>query len=256
MNPKLDFNTLAYSQNDITDWEKYYQNEHPYAKALRSAPPQQPRQQPQQPRSYQQMYEQQQGQQQQQAGQQNAQQGDGLANKIMVLYVNPNDVASQEAHRIASPYPEILIQDARQVYPRPQWLDGTPTGVAVASRRVYKGERVLVFLKAYVYHLKLQGGAQDSVVLAPSVGYTTGGNFNSVALEGASGSVPVGAVATKADVGEVPQSVEDTSHRYMGQGKVSDADINAYMSRRNESRPPPNVQYTRSEVDPSILLTM
>lgn len=242
----------------IGQWEQFYEQEHPYAKLLRQqqqggggnqggsgslgstmgmsmgGTPGMPGQSGR-PRSYYEQYQQSQGGGMSGGGMANgsaADPNDPLANKVMVLYYgrNPQDQASQQALQIVEEFKEILAQDAHQVYPRPAWLRGTPTVVVVRSKKIYTGQQALVLLQAYTYHQKLQGGAQRDVVINPSVGHSTGGNY-SMPFEDNGSLVPVGASNTSGNVSEV-QETEDDTYRYLKEGRVDQSDLEAYMQRR------------------------
>ena len=62
-----------------------------------------------------------------------------LEKKVMVLYIIPGDQISMQAYQMVVDYPEILVQDARAINPRPTWLTRVPTVVMVTNKMVYDG---------------------------------------------------------------------------------------------------------------------
>ena len=217
------------------------------------------------------------GQQQQQSGQQyymngirprdsgnsggggGAQQGGPLEKKVMVLYVQPGDPVSMQAYQMVVDYPEILVQNASQINPRPAWLTGVPTAVRVEDRSVFVGPQAFQILAMYINRLKAMSGAQDNMVVPTldnmrAFSVADKNLHGRAAIEERTTDVPVGQTAHAMSVGRVNfQSGEDM--RYYQQGKVSEGDVAAYTALRGQQRQRP-VQWMPSVLEDGSMVNM
>lgn len=187
---------------------------------------------------------------------------DPLANKIMVLYVLPRDPASQNALQlIQGDFPEILIQDASQIYPRPNWLQGVPTIIVVSDKSVHAGPQALYILNNYVQASRSRGGAQSNMVVPTlnpdqfSPVANGPSHENPFVEEKQVSDTPVGTSVRKGmAVGTLDYSSEQDA-RYFQSTKVNETDVTNYMAMRNQPRQRP-VNWRPSVLDNGEMVSM
>ncbi len=184
-----------------------------------------------------------------------------LDKKIMVLYVKPGDPVSMQAWQMVADYPEILVQDASQIQPRPPWLTGVPTVVQISDRRVFAGPEAFRTLSVYINNLKVASGAQSSMVV-PTVDNNKGFavadksvHYLAAADERRVAEVPVGQGNHHAmSVGQINFATEEDM-RYYQSGKVSEQEVSSYAALRTQQRSRP-VQWKPSVLEDGTMVTM
>lgn len=183
---------------------------------------------------------------------------DALKNKIMILYIKPHDgpdSPSTKAWVLVSKYPEILVQDALQVHPRPAWLVGVPTIFSLRTQQIFHGNQALAILQAYDYQQQVQSGAQSNMILTTSMGNHMPTDYQQPFAADKFG-IPVGSTSgnvTSAGNFETLSPVSD--ERYLSQGKLEEKDLAAYEQRRKQSRKPVT-RYQPSVLGNGELVTM
>jgi len=185
-----------------------------------------------------------------------------LDKKVMVLYVVPGEKVSMQAWQMVVDYPEVLVQDARQITPRPQWLAGVPTVVMVGTKTVYEGPKAFQAIASYVQNLKAMSGPQSEMVVPtvdPNSGFAVAGrdvHYKACAEERRTAAVPVGTTTrTAMTVGQVSFAQEDDPRYYSTQKGVSETELNNYISMREQKRQHP-VQYRPSVLENGEFVTM
>jgi len=192
---------------------------------------------------------------------QNQQANGPLDKKVMVLYVQPGEPISMQAYQMVVDYPEILIQDANKIIPRPPWLTGVPTVVRVQDRAVFPGPMAFQVLQMYINNLRIMNGAQTDMVV-PTVNSNKcfavadkSVHHLAAADEKRVADVPVGQGNHHAlAVGQVNFTTEEDT-RYFQQGKVNEQDVSSYAARRLQHRQHP-VQWKPSVLEDGQLVTM
>jgi hypothetical protein len=188
-------------------------------------------------------------------------QGDPMANKTFVLYIKPGDPVSQTIWQMVVDYPEILVQDATQIHPRPAWLSGVPTAVRLSDKRVFPGPDAFSVLKFYLDNLRVMSGAQKDMVINTvdsnkafavadiSVHHLAAADERRVA------AVPVGQSNRHAMSAGLVSFATDDDPRYYQSGKVSESDVSAYAAQRSQIRSRP-MQWKQSLLENGELVNL
>lgn len=191
---------------------------------------------------------------------QQSQSGGPLANKVMVLYIKPGDPVSMQAWQMVVDYPEVLVQDATQIHPRPPWLDGVPTVVRVSDKMVFAGPQAFQVIAMYINNIKSMAGAQSQMVVPtmdPMKAFAVADKkyHGMAAIEERTVDVPLGQTTTHGmSVGKVNFATDDDP-RYYQTGKVSEQDVNQYNAMREQKRQRP-VQWTPSLLEDGTMVSM
>jgi hypothetical protein len=143
------------------------------------------------------------------------------------LFVIPDDQACLEALALGRQYSNLVVKNAKDIHPKPDWLIGVPS--LIYGSKLYTGSQVLVFLKS-----ENQSDNPESVLdLA----------FTSLDDTKESVIVPQGSSSTigNAILGDfnIPPPVA-TDTRYSSTTKISDQLLTEYMNRRGNN-PQPSV---------------
>jgi len=180
-----------------------------------------------------------------------------LQTKVMVVYILPNDRLSALAYQQATNYPEIHIEDARTIQPRPNWMTQFPCAVLVKTKQVFFLENVLKLIQAYVAQQQIMTGAASDMVVA-----TSGRNdafpvadknvhHMAAAEERRIASIPVGTGNHQAMSAGQVQINNDNDSRYTQTGKgISEGDLAQYNQLRSTRRTPP-MQWRQSALGTS-----
>jgi hypothetical protein len=185
-----------------------------------------------------------------------------LDKKVMVLYIIPGDQISMQAYQMVVDYPEILVQDARAINPRPAWLTRVPTVVMVTNKMVYDGAQAFQVLTGYIQNIRIMNGAQDQMVVNtvnPNEGFAVVDktqHHKACADEQRMAAVPVGTAArTAMSVGQVNFTAEDDARYSTSEKGVSEAALNQYMAQREIRRQRP-VQWRPSVLENGEFVSM
>ena len=135
-----------------------------------------------------------------------------------VLYVFGGDANSDEAVAIARKCPSVSIVDVAQVEQLPSFVDGVPVVHVKKNGNVYKGTTCFDFLKTLL-DVQVVPAPVTSGAFASSVGITHARAFDTA------GAVD-GAMVNGIDF--------DVAAPALATGRVGEADVSAYMARRNE----------------------
>ena len=184
-----------------------------------------------------------------------------LDKKIMVLYLVPGEPVSMQAWQMVVDYPEVLVQDARQIQPKPQWLQGVPTVVMVNNKAIYEGPQAFQVLSSYVQNMKAMSGAQNEMVV-PTLGLNQGfavaskeHHHKACADEKRTAAVPLGTGShTAMSVGQLNFATEDDP-RYYQTGKINESEVEQYKTLRSQVRPR-SVKWNQSVLENGEMVTM
>jgi hypothetical protein len=139
---------------------------------------------------------------------------DPMSFKSYILYVIPEDRLSQRAQEIAAKFNDVHVQNILQIPPqrRPAWLNGAPILVSLQTNKAYKGTQAFHELNRF----------------------TQGQDFQNRAGKGYDNRTGHSTERTCSSGCEIVPLLDDDS-KYLKSGKLTDDDINAYLSRRERS---------------------
>ena len=185
-----------------------------------------------------------------------------LDKKVMVLYIIPGDQISMQAYQMVVDYPEILVQDARAINPRPAWLTKVPTVVMVTNKMVYDGAQAFQVLTGYIQNIRIMNGAQDQMVVNtvnPNEAFAVVDktqHYKACADDQRMAAVPLGTASrTAMAVGQVNFTVEDDPRYSQMERGISEETVNRYMSQRQQPRQRP-VQWRPSVLENGEFVSM